>query len=84
MSEKYFKLDYEVTRGIDLVAFRKELDLSQVQMALFQCFTVNLHQKIEASDEVIATLLNADQRHTKSVVECRRHELMAGLFKYFV
>ncbi|MBZ5997003.1 hypothetical protein KII81_00800, partial [Leuconostoc gelidum subsp. gasicomitatum] len=69
MSEKYFKLDYEVTRGIDLVAFRKELDLSQVQMALFLNVSRSTYiKKIEASDEVIATLLNADQRHTIRVL----------------
>ena len=35
MSEKYFKLDYETTTGVDLVAFRQELELTQAQMALF-------------------------------------------------
>ena len=69
MSEKYFKLDYGTTTGVDLVAFRQELELTQAQMALFLNVSRPTYiNKIERSDEVIARLLNADQRHTLRVL----------------
>lgn len=68
MSERYFKLTDQTT-GTDLVEFRRELALSQVQMALFLNVSRSTYiKKIEASDETLMTLLNPDQRHTLKVL----------------